>query len=403
MTGLTQAELHVDGTDVGSNADADVDREPGSAGMIVRQDGEGLHIVAQGDWSMTGIHAVESQLRSLTRDVSKSVRIDTTRVTAFDTGGAWLVEHLRRSVQAADCGFRHVDADERRLQLVEVVQDHVAGKTAEETIPETSTTNPVEALGKGVVAGAQDFAMGCYLIGSSIGGAQMKSGKRSGFRLVSIINQMDHMGLRAVPVITVMSFLIGAIIAQQGAYQLQFYGEELLTVYLVGVLHFREIGVLLTAIMVAGRTGSAITAEIGTMKMREEIDALQVIGLNPVAVLIFPRLLALIIVLPILTLLSDIAGIAGAIFISDLYVGITPGQFLEALRTEVYPQEILVGLIKAPFMALVIGLVAAVEGLKVSGSAESLGRSTTTAVVRAIFAVILMDGLFAVFFASIGF
>ncbi|MEE9374994.1 MAG: ABC transporter permease, partial [Rhizobiaceae bacterium] len=148
---------------------------------------------------------------------------------------------------------------------------------------------------------------------------------------------------------------------------------------------------------------SAITAEIGTMKMREEIDALKVIGLNPVGVLIYPRLLALMIVLPVLTLLSDLTGMAGAMVVSDLYIGITPLQFLEALQQNVPPQHMISGLIKAPFMALIIGLAASVEGLNVTGSSEDLGRRTTAAVVRSIFAVIVVDGLFALFYAAIGY
>ena len=211
------------------------------------------------------------------------------------------------------------------------------------------------------------------------------------------------MALRAVPVIAVMSFLIGAIIAQQGAFQLKAFGEELLTVNLVGILLLREIGVLLTAIMVAGRTGSAITAELGSMKMREEIDALRVIGLNPVGVLIFPRIVALVIAMPILTLLADIMGLAGGAAVSWFYIGIPIQQFIEALRGAIDLSTLFSGLIKAPFMAMVIALISAVEGMKVSGSAESLGRHTTIAVVRSIFAVIVMDGIFAIFYAAIGY
>ena len=161
--------------------------------------------------------------------------------------------------------------------------------------------------------------------------------------------------------------------------------------------------VLLTSIKRAGRTGSAITAEIGTMKMREEIDALRVMGLNPVGVLVIPRIVALVIAMPILTLLADLAGLAGAMLVTWLYVGIPPEQFIAALRVAIDHSTLFAGLIKAPFMALIIGLISAVEGLKVSGSAESLGRHTTAAVVRSIFAVIVLDGLFAMFYASIGY
>ncbi len=357
----------------------------------------------KGDWIIATINETDGQLNSLILQGCQSLVIDTTAVTRFDTAGAWMVERMRRAANKLGIAFTHTDKDSRRSRLVNVIAQHEESGIP----PRPPRTSAVFAflsmLGEKSSHLFQDLVTACYLVGASVRGPQMKSGRRGGIRLTSIIHHLDHMGLRSIPVIGVMSFLIGAIIAQQGAYQLRYYGEELLTVNLVGILHFREIGVLLTAVMVAGRSGSAITAEIGTMKMREEIDALTVIGLNPIGVLIFPRLVALIIALPILVLLSDIAGILGAIVVCDLYVGISPGQFLETLQAGIEVKHVFVGLIKAPVMAIIIGLSAAIEGLKVGGSAESLGRHTTSAVVRAIFAVILADGLFAMFYAAIGY
>jgi len=357
--------------------------------------------IASGDWSMNGIDKVDDKMRQLEMSEFPAVVIDTTNVTAFDTGGAWLIERLRERAVDRNCSFEHRDTDATRLELAKVVR---FSSQLDEEVPKSyfsAFQNPLYSLGKALSNGGKDLLTGCYLIGSSLRGSNSTSRNSGMRRLTAVANQIDHMGLRAVPVIAVMSFLIGGIIAQQGAYQLKFYGEELLTVYLVGILHFREIGVLLTSVMVAGRTGSAITAEIGTMKMREEIDALNVIGLNPVGILIFPRLLALVIVLPILTLVSDIAGMIGAMVISNIYVGINVDQFLEELKTFVGLEHVVVGLVKAPFMAVLIGLIAAIEGLKVGGSAESLGQRTTSAVVKAIFAVILVDGLFAIFFSAL--
>jgi phospholipid/cholesterol/gamma-HCH transport system permease protein len=169
-----------------------------------------------------------------------------------------------------------------------------------------------------------------------------------------------------------------------------------------GVLALRELGVLLTAIMVAGRTGSSITAEIGSMKMREEVDALRVIGLDPIEVLVLPRLIALIIAMPALTLLSDFCAVIGAALVSVTYVDLPIDTFIFRMKDAIDLETLLVGLIKAPFMATVIGLIACVEGLQVKGSAESLGEQTTIAVVKSIFMVIVLDGFFAVFFASAG-
>ncbi len=354
-----------------------------------------------GDWTISTLGDVDASLRQLGTEKFAAIEFDTSAVTSFDTAAAWMVERLRRDAQKTGATFHHLDTNERHLRLVEVVGPHTQDDGPIERSRSLLPINVFEALGQAVTGMARDMVMAFYLLGASIRGprAAGRSGRR--FRPKSIINQLDHMGLKAVPVIAVMSFLIGAIIAQQGAFQLKQFGEELLVVDLVGILLLREIGVLLTAIMVAGRTGSAITAEIGTMKMREEIDALQVIGLNPIGVLVFPRLVALIIALPILTLLADFAGIAGAMVVADLYVGITPGQFLDALQASVGSNHLISGLIKAPCMAIIIGLVATVEGLKVGGSAESLGRHTTSAVVRSIFVVIVVDGLFAMYYAAV--
>jgi phospholipid/cholesterol/gamma-HCH transport system permease protein len=171
---------------------------------------------------------------------------------------------------------------------------------------------------------------------------------------------------------------------------------------MVGILVLREVGILLVAIMVAGRSGSAYTAELGSMKMREEIDALQTMGLNPIDVLILPRILMLIIALPILTFLGSMAALYGGSLVAWIYGGMTPEIFISRLKEAISLTHFQVGMIKAPFMGLVIGLVACTEGLKVKGSAESLGQQTTKSVVKAIFMVIVLDGLFAIFFASIG-
>jgi phospholipid/cholesterol/gamma-HCH transport system permease protein len=221
-------------------------------------------------------------------------------------------------------------------------------------------------------------------------------------RWAAFVNHIDRTSLQAVPIIALMSFLIGMILAQQGAFYFRSYGAEIFVVDLVGVLVCREIGVLLTAIMVAGRSGSAFTAEIGSMKMREEIDALTVLGVSPVDVLVVPRLLALIIALPILTLVADLAAIAGAWVVVILYIGIPSDTFFMRLQAALSMTNVLIGIGKAPAMALIVGLMACVEGMKVKGSAESLGRHTTSSVVKAIFMVVVMDGIFAMVFAGLG-
>jgi len=221
-------------------------------------------------------------------------------------------------------------------------------------------------------------------------------------RLTSVIYQLWRVGWQAIPIMALITFLIGAIIAQQGFFHFRKFGAESYVVDMVGILVLRELGVLIVAIMVAGRSGSAYTAELGSMKMREEIDALATMGLDPVEVLILPRVGALVLALPILSFIGSISGLYGGGLVAQLYGDMAPSIFIARLHDAISITHFEVGILKAPFMALVIGIVACSEGMRVQGSAESLGKQTTTSVVKSIFLVIVLDGMFAVFFASIG-
>ena len=338
------------------------------------------------------------------QETAKRVQIDLGQVAAMDTAGAWLVERLSRALTSAGAKVELRGAAPRHLVLL-----HEAAE-----VPELARLNQLgegrsplsrafETLGRAAFELRQDFALSMHILGATVSGAQMKAGRSHGVSFAAIVHQLDRMAVGALPVIVLMSFIIGAIIAQQGAFQLRYFGAEIFVVDLVGVMVLREIGVLLTAIMVAGRSGSAITAEIGSMKMREEIDALKVIGLNPIGVLVFPRLVALVIALPLLTIVSDAAGLAGAAVVAQGYSGISISAFISRLEEVVDLTTYFAGLIKAPFMALIIGIVASAEGLKVGGSAESLGLRVTASVVKSIFVVIVVDGLFAMFYAAIDF
>jgi phospholipid/cholesterol/gamma-HCH transport system permease protein len=221
-------------------------------------------------------------------------------------------------------------------------------------------------------------------------------------RLTSIMHHLERVGWRAVPIILLSTFVIGAILAQQGIFRFRSFGADMYVVDMVSVLVLREIGVLIVCVMVAGRSGSAYTAEIGAMKMREEIDALRTMGLDPIEVLVLPRIVALVIAVPLLTFLGSMAALYGAGLVCWLYGGMAPDIFLERLREAIWLPTFEVGMIKAPFMALMIGLVACVEGFEVEGSAASLGLKTTASVVKSIFLVIALDGVFAIFFAGVG-
>ncbi len=375
-----------------NNAAIDVEPFEGGAGQRLR---------LSGVWRNTTINTVLDQIGQLQSDRAGRVEIDISDISVLDTSGAWLIRRMQ--LAAAKQGDAEVVGGSDVMRELIAALPEQPDIPKRQHAPRSLAQRVLEPIGKFVVNIWHDMVGMSYVLGSAVRGAQSKEKRGRSSSIASVVNQMDHMGVRAVPIILLMSFLIGAIIAQQGAFQLRYFGAEVFVVDLVGILQLREIGVLLTAIMVAGRSGSAITAEIGSMKMREEVDALKVIGLNPIGVLVLPRIIALVIVLPLLTVIANFASLYGAAIVTWAYSGITFQVFLSRLHDAVDYTTLAAGLIKAPFMAIVISIVAAVEGMKVGGSAESLGQHVTASVVKSIFVVILMDGLFAMFYAAINF
>jgi phospholipid/cholesterol/gamma-HCH transport system permease protein len=372
-----------------------LDVENGTSGLVLRLDGAWITSAA--------VRLNELTLDAATKIKSaKSVTVDFSAVDQFDTAGALQIAHLRDTAKSAGVRFEMVGELATSGLLTRVLSS--GPFVAEPKAPQDSIVNRALAgLGRMTYLAFKDFAMGMDILGSVVRGSQMRANRKSSFSLTPVIAHIDRMGVGAVPIVILMSFIIGAIIAQQGAFQLRYFGAEIYVVDLVGILVLREIGVLITAIMVAGRSGSAITAEIGSMKMREEVDALTVMGLNPVSVLVFPRLVALVIALPLLSIIANFAALGGAALVASIYSGISFEAFIFRLREAVDLSSVLSGLIKAPFMAMIIGIIAAIEGLKVQGSAESLGLCVTRSVVKSIFVVIVVDGLFAIFYAAIDF
>jgi phospholipid/cholesterol/gamma-HCH transport system permease protein len=385
-----------------SKVDADAELTP----RIELAERDGVHhAVLRGNWTTRRVAAIDSTIRKIEKNKAiKGLRIDLSGVGRIDTAGAWLVERLLSAMRAR--GVEPVVAGGSKAAAILLGAVEEAARRDSDSVPEPRPGMLIrflEGLGRHMYMMAGDFVASMYILGATIRGSQMKAGRGHGVNLAAIATQIDRMGVGALPVVVLMSTIVGAIVAQQGAYQLRFFGADIYVVDLVGILVLREMGVLLTAIMIAGRSGSAITAEIGSMKMREEVDALTVIGLNPVGVLVFPRLVALVIAMPCLTIAANFAALGGAIGISYFYSDITPTQFIDRLHTSIDMSTIFAGLIKAPFMALIIGIIGSVEGLKVGGSAESLGLHVTASVVKSIFVVIFLDGMFAIFYAAIGF
>jgi phospholipid/cholesterol/gamma-HCH transport system permease protein len=363
--------------------------------------GDVLRLSLGGDWTIEGSRAVETgaeQLVTAALEVKRAI-LDFGRVGRMDTAGAWLLDRARQTLAQ-----RGVKTEIERLRPeFEILLKEAHFREFETT--HTRSGNPLVNLlsdvGIGMEGVGRDIVSSVAFLGDVVATFGGLLTRPRGFRLTSLVFHIDQFALRSVPIIVLINFLVGAIVAQQGLFQLRQFGAQAFAVNLIGILVLRELAVILTSIMVAGRSGSAITAELGSMKMREEIDALKVMGLSPVEVLILPRLMALIISLPLLTFLADLAALFGGLCVAWGYGGISPEAFLARLQTAIGINTFLIGMIKAPFMALVIGLIASVEGLAVQGSAESLGRQVTSSVVKAIFMVIVVDGLFAMFFAGI--
>ena len=356
-----------------------------------------------GEWIVAAGHQLEAagaSLISLAKD-AKSVIFDFARLQRMDTAGAWFIDRAEVELEAAGATVSYRGEQPKHDILLKEAGYHAPEKSARCIPPHTIAL--LSAVGETVYGSGVDFFDIVDYLGEIVVMFLRLAPQPWRWRWTPMVHHLEMYGLRSVPIIVLINFLVGAIVTQQGIFQLNSFGASSYAVNLVGVLGLRELGVLMTSIMIAGRTGSAITAEIGSMKMREEIDALKVMALDPAGSADHPA--------------AGGAGhrpadpdlprrsgeIAGGLLVGWLYAGLTPAAFLLRLQNAVLPETFLVGLIKAPFMAMVIGLIAATEGMEVGGSAESLGRCVTSSVVKSIFMVIVMDGLFAMFFATVNY
>jgi phospholipid/cholesterol/gamma-HCH transport system permease protein len=364
---------------------------------------EELEFIANGPWTTAHADALEQLVNAAAPQASdaRSVAINMTMVGELDTLGAWLLERLVRKASKPGRQVRFIGLPHHYRGLLDEV--HRVNRQAPVPLHRRNRLlDGLDILGRGAVKVKDDLVVFLEMVAAlSIAIARLFAYPRN-FRLTSAVYHLYRVGWQAVPIMLLITFLIGCIISQQGFFHFRKFGADAYVVDMVGILVLRELGVLIVSIMSAGRSGSAYTAELGSMKMREEIDALRTMGLDPVEVLILPRVLALIIALPILAFLGSMAALYGGGLVAWLYGGMSPSIFVARLREAISVTHFEVGMIKAPFMALVIGIVACSEGLRVKGSAESLGLQTTTSVVKSIFLVIVLDGVFAIFFASIG-
>ena len=371
-------------------------------GWIRQVEADGRLVVsAGGEWTVAGAAALERAVATLTPGPAAQIYFDLSALERVDTAGVWLLQRAARNYREAGAEIEFRGLDDRFRPLFDLVAAN--RDCAATSQPRRSAFIALlERVGRGAfVAWDETVSLTGFVGVVTVAGLRALTRPRR-LRVVALANQIERTGFDALPIVGLMSFLIGIVLAYQGATQLRQFGAEIFTIDLMAISILREIGVLLTAIMIAGRSGSAFTAEIGTMKVNEEVAAMEAIGLDPVEALVLPRISALVISLPILTLFADFVGMVGGGAMAMVSLDLTATQFIGRLQDAVVLEHFLVGMVKAPVFAYLIAVVGCFEGLRVSGGAEGVGRLTTRAVVQSIFLVIVADAAFSIVFSVIG-
>jgi phospholipid/cholesterol/gamma-HCH transport system permease protein len=363
-----------------------------------------LLVEAGGRWTLSELAELDQRRQRLLDDAPAgggTASIDLQGVQRMDTAGGWLLHELSREL--ADRGWRVEWAGARDAHAGLLAEIR---RTTAEPLPPAPGVKPllrvIANLGRSTLAALDEARRLLSFYGQTLVVLSRLALRPRRLRLTSLTHHLEQTCVNALPIVGLISFLIGIVMAYQGADQLRRFGAEIFTVDLLAISALREIGILLTAVVVAGRSGSAFTAEIGMMKVNEEVDALRTLGLDPLEVLVLPRLLALMIALPLLAFFADIMALFGGGLMCAFALDISPDQYLSRLSQAIWPRTFWVGIVKAPVFAFIIAMVACYEGLTVDGSAESVGRKTTMAVVVAIFLVIVCDAIFSIVFSSLG-
>ncbi len=354
----------------------------------------------QGDWTLEDLAAARDVLDAVW-PTGAPPQIELDGIQRLDSSGAWLLIRRFDEAMEADAVLQFLQGGRKDHQhLLRTVLRARVRVDNDEPPPEPSILERTGRAVFGVIDETRDLLGFLGLTLSRFGSSLLQPQR---LRITAIVSHMERSGVDALPIVALLSFLIGAVIAYLGASVLKPYGGEVFTVELIAFSFMREFGPLLTAIILAGRSGSSFTAEIGSMKGREELDAMRTLGLDPIELLVLPRALALCLTLPMLSFLATVLGIIGGAVVAVNTLDITPGLFLARMQESMDWRHLVAGLIKTPFFAAAIALIGCLEGMKVAGSAESVGRHTTSAVVQSIFVVILLDAAFAMFFLEIDF
>ncbi|MNO41385.1 putative phospholipid ABC transporter permease protein MlaE [compost metagenome] len=353
-----------------------------------------------GDWTLAHYASLKRESERLRAQYAADTVADLSQLGRLDTAGASLLAELLGSERLSRCTHDLPEASRALLKNVYCsVQDYcIPVKEPERNV----LLLLLERIGCAVGTLWQDTMQVLGFVGLILETLLRRALQPHRWRFTPVVAHIEQTGLDAAPIVALLTFLVGAVVAFLGATVLADFGATIFTVDLVAFSFLREFAVLLTAILMAGRTASAFTAQIGSMKANEEIDAIRTLGLNPMEMLVVPRVLALLISLPLLTFIAMICGIVGGAVVCALSLDISPAMFLSLLQSDIGVQHFLVGLAKAPFFAFLIAAIGCLEGFKVSGSAESVGAHTTSAVVQSIFVVIVLDAVAALFFMEMG-
>ncbi|HXB52211.1 MAG TPA: MlaE family lipid ABC transporter permease subunit [Rhizomicrobium sp.] len=374
-------------------------------------DRDGRKLSMGGAWTIAESARLDRELSGLelggpgaggANQITGDIAIDGSKISRLDSAGAWLLLRTRRALEAAGAKVSSFNLPELYEPLLKSLDQERKAEPIRSRIP-PGFRGRLFRIGRAVMhAYGQTVSMLGYLGRVTVETGEAIAKPKHKFRIAAMFHQVEETGINALPIVGLLAFLIGVVLAYQGADQLKRFGAEIFTINLLGVGVLREIGGLITAIIVAGRSGSAFTAQIGTMRVNEEIDAMQTMGLNTVDTLVLPRIIGLVIALPLLTFYSDIMGLLGGAMMCYFQLGITIPVFLRQLNEAVNVNTLMVGLIKAPVFAFVIALVGCYEGFQVERNAASVGMLTTRSVVEGIFLVIVLDAAFSIMFSVLG-
>ena len=371
-----------------------------SPGKLEFQNGQ---LTVSGDWTLPNYGSLKRDVQKATAmELPNGHSVNLATINALDTAGASLLVDLLGARQLHELTELTPGLSSERQELLRLIANAMASPEGEKSL----RSNPITEFLAGVGEKIEDFWHQQRLLigftGQILATLASILATPWRWRITSLVAHVHQTGLNALPIVALLTFLVGAVVAFLGATILDDFGATIYTVNLVAFSFLREFGVLLAAILLAGRTASAFTAQLGSMKANEEIDALRTFGLSPIELLVIPRVLAMVVSLPILTFVGMISGIVGGSLVCVVALDISVPQILNILETKVRVVHLLVGLGKAPVFAFVIAVIGCLEGFKASGSAQSVGEHTTSAVVQSIFMVILLDSIAAIFFMEMG-